>query len=99
MILLPVKPENPAEPEKPVHQLQITTSTTNPKASKFHTKLHHCGNEGKSAASSCPQVAAWVTDMFSHFYLVENHNIAQVSRTITEKYKHIFAILRILENF
>ncbi len=53
MILLPVKPENPAEPEKPVHQLQITTSTTNPKASRFHTKLHHCGNDGKSAASSC----------------------------------------------
>ncbi len=30
MILIPIK-ENSAEPEKPVHQLQITTSTTNPK--------------------------------------------------------------------
>ena len=30
MVLMPIK-ENSAEPEKPVHQLQITTSTTNPK--------------------------------------------------------------------
>ena len=46
MILIPVKPDNPAEPDKPVHQLQITTSTTNPKVSAesdimFNQKIGH----------------------------------------------------------
>jgi hypothetical protein len=34
-------------------------------------------NEGKSAASFCCQVAAWLPDMFCNFYIVKNHNIAK----------------------
>ncbi len=57
--------------------------------------------EGKSAASFCLQVAAWVSDMFSNFYLVKNHKIANNSTTTTarEKNKHRFGILRILGIF
>jgi hypothetical protein len=32
-------------------------------------------NEGKSAASVCRQVAAWVPEMFCNFYFVKNHKI------------------------
>ncbi len=32
--------------------------------------------EGKSAASLCHKVAAWVSDMFCNFYLVNNYRIA-----------------------
>jgi hypothetical protein len=32
-------------------------------------------NEGKSAASVCHQVAAWFSEMFCNFYIVENHKI------------------------
>ncbi len=56
-----------------------------------------CRNEGKSAASFCLQVAAWVSDMFCNFYLLKNHKIADNS-IITEarqKNKHRFGILRI----
>jgi hypothetical protein len=44
-------------------------------------------NEGKSAASFCRQVAAWVPDMFCNFNLVKNHKIAKNSTTAkaTEK--------------
>jgi hypothetical protein len=47
--------------------------------------------EGKSAASFCRQVAALVPDMFSNFYLVKNHKIANNSATTkaTEKLAHI----------
>ncbi len=34
-------------------------------------------SEGKSAASFCRQVAAFVPDMFWNFYLVKNHKIAK----------------------
>ncbi len=34
-------------------------------------------NEGISAASFCPQVAAWVPDMFCNFYLLKNRKIAK----------------------
>jgi hypothetical protein len=33
--------------------------------------------EGKSAASFCCQVAAWVPDVFLNFYVVKNHKIAK----------------------
>jgi hypothetical protein len=38
-------------------------------------------NEGKSAATFCLQVAAWVSEMFCNFYLVKNHKIVQNSTT------------------
>jgi hypothetical protein len=38
-------------------------------------------NEGKSAASFCRQVAAWVPEMFCNFYLAKNHKIAENSTT------------------
>jgi len=43
--------------------------------------------EGKSAASFCRQVAAWLPDMFCNFYLVKNHKMAKTSTTTkaTEK--------------
>ena len=41
----------------------------------------HLLNEGKSVASFCLQVAAWVSDMFCNFYLAKNHKIAQNSTT------------------
>jgi hypothetical protein len=37
-------------------------------------------NEGKSAASFCRQVAAWLPDKFCNFYLVKNHKIGKNSR-------------------
>jgi hypothetical protein len=39
------------------------------------------GNEGKSAASFCCQVAAWFPDLFCNFYVVKNHKIAKNSTT------------------
>ena len=58
-------------------------------------------NEGKSAASFCPQVAAMFQDMFCNFCLVKNHKIANNPTTTKarEKIKHRFGILRILEIF
>ncbi len=49
----------------------------------------------QSAASFCHQVAAWVQDIFSNFYLVKNYKFANNSNTTkaTEKNKHIFGIL------
>jgi hypothetical protein len=44
-------------------------------------------NEGKSAASFCHQVAAWVLNMFCNFYFVKNHNIANNSTTIKAREK------------
>jgi hypothetical protein len=32
---------------------------------------------GKSAATFCCQVAAWVLDMFCYFYLMKDHKIAK----------------------
>jgi len=46
-----------------------------------------CPNEGKFAASVCRQVAAWVPDMFSNFYLVKNHKIAENSTTAKSREK------------
>ncbi len=37
----------------------------------------HPLNDGKSVASFCHQVAAWVSDMFCHFHLLKNHQITQ----------------------
>jgi hypothetical protein len=57
---------------------------------------------GKTDASFCCQVAAWVTDMFWDFYLVKNHKIAKKNSTVTkarEKNEHRFGILRILDIF
>jgi hypothetical protein len=53
----------------------------------MHSVLFH---DGKSAASLCQQVAALVPDMFSNFYLVKNHKIANNSATTEarEKYAH-----------
>jgi hypothetical protein len=42
-------------------------------------------NEGKSAASVCCQVAAWVPDIFCNFYLAKNYEIAKNSMTTREK--------------
>jgi hypothetical protein len=58
-------------------------------------------NLGKSAASFCLQVAAWVSDMFSNVYLMKNHKIAGGLTTTEarEKNTHIFGILRILGIF
>jgi hypothetical protein len=46
-------------------------------------------------------MAAWVSDMFSNFYLGENPKIVNNSTTAKEieKNKHRFGILRILEKF
>jgi len=38
-------------------------------------------NEGKSAASFCFQVAAWVPNMFCNFYKVKNLKMAKNSTT------------------
>ncbi len=45
-------------------------------------------NEGKSAASFCLQVAAWVSDMLYNFYFVKNHKIADDSRTTKAREKN-----------
>jgi hypothetical protein len=34
-------------------------------------------HEGKSAASFCCQVAAWLPDMFCNIYLIKNINISK----------------------
>jgi hypothetical protein len=60
-------------------------------------------NEGKSAASFCFLVAAWVSDMFRNFYQVKNLKITKNSTTIKAREKvsnkHRFGILRILGIF
>jgi hypothetical protein len=58
-------------------------------------------NEGKSAASFCHQVAAWVSDMFCNFHLAKNHKIAinLATTEAREKISTLFLILRILEIF
>ncbi len=44
-------------------------------------------NQDKSAARFCHQVATWVPDMFSNFYLVKSHKIANNSATTEAKEK------------
>ncbi len=44
-------------------------------------------NEGKTAASFCCPVAAWVTDMFCNFYFAKNHKIAKNSKTTKAREK------------
>jgi hypothetical protein len=44
-------------------------------------------NEGKSAASVCHQLAAWVQDMFCSFCLVKNHKIVKNSTTTKAREK------------
>jgi hypothetical protein len=46
-------------------------------------------NEGKSAASFCRQVAAWLPDMFCNFYFVKNYKIAKNSATTKAREKLI----------
>ena len=53
-------------------------------------------NEGKSAASFCQQVAAWVSDMFCNFHLVKNHKIAN-NLAATEAKEKISMYLESLE--
>ncbi len=55
----------------------------------------------KSAASFCRQVAAWVPDIISTFYLTKNHKTAKNSTTTTArvKNKHRFGILIIIDKF
>ncbi len=49
---------------------------------KGHKKVYKkLINEGKSAASFCHKVAAWVPDMLSNFYFVKNHQIPKTSTT------------------
>ncbi len=43
--------------------------------------------EGESAANFCHQVAAWFPDLFSNFYLVKNHKIANNSTTTKAREK------------
>jgi hypothetical protein len=43
--------------------------------------------KGKSAASVCRRVAAWVPDMFRDFYLVKNHKIVKNSTTTKAREK------------
>jgi len=54
----------------------------------------------KSAAIFCPQVAAWVSDMFCNFYSVKTHKIAINSATSkTKEKKNLrFGVRTILEN-
>jgi hypothetical protein len=42
---------------------------------------------GKSAASFCHQVAAWVSDIFRNFYLMKNYKIAKNSTTTKAREK------------
>ncbi len=42
---------------------------------------------GKSAASVCRWVAAWVLDMFCYFHLVKNHKIVKNSTTTKAREK------------
>jgi hypothetical protein len=44
-------------------------------------------NEGKSAASFCHQVVAWVRDMFCKFYIVKNHKIVNNTTTVKARVK------------
>ncbi len=44
-------------------------------------------NEGKSAASICRQVAAWVPEMFCNFYFVKNDKIVYNSTAIKAREK------------
>ncbi len=53
-------------------------------------------NEGKSAASFCHQVAAWFPDMFSNYYIVNNHKFAKNSTT-TKAIEKISTNLEYLE--
>jgi hypothetical protein len=56
--------------------------------------------QDKSAARFFRQVAAWVPDMFSIFYLVKSHKIANNSATTEDREKkHRLRILRITEMF
>jgi hypothetical protein len=55
-------------------------------------------NWGISAASFSRHVAAWVSDMFSNFYSVKNHKIADYSMAAkARKNKDRFGIIKILE--
>jgi hypothetical protein len=58
-------------------------------------------HEGESAASFCCQEAALFPDMFCYFYFGENHKVAKHLTTTKakENNKHIFGILRIIDNF
>jgi hypothetical protein len=57
--------------------------------------------EGKSAASFCHQVAAWVPDMFCNFYIAKNHQITKNSTTTKarEKISTYLETLEFLKNF
>jgi hypothetical protein len=54
-------------------------------------------NEGKTDASFCCQVAAWVTNMFWDFYSVKNHKIAKKPSTITKAREKMNTDLESLE--
>ncbi len=44
-------------------------------------------NKGKSVASLCHQVAAWVPDMVCKFYFVKSHQIGKNSTTTKAREK------------
>ncbi len=60
----------------------------------FLARLYN--NEGKSAASFCCQLGAWLPDMFCNFYFVKNYKIAKTSAT-TKAREKISADLESLE--
>jgi hypothetical protein len=54
-------------------------------------------NEGKSPASYCHQVAAWVPDIFCSFYFMKNHKIANKNSTTTNAREKISTDLESLD--
>ncbi len=76
-ILRPVFHRRISEIEKKKFSVSGTVadlSTTNPEIKVSNPATGQL-NEGKSAASFCGHVAAWVPDMFYNFYLVINDKI------------------------
>jgi hypothetical protein len=54
-------------------------------------------NEGKSAASYCHHVAAWIPDILCNFYFVKNHKFANKKSTTTNAREKISTDLESLE--
>jgi hypothetical protein len=51
------------------------------------TRRAALANEGKSAASFCLHVAAWVSDMCCNFYFAKNNKLADNSATAKAREK------------
>ncbi len=68
----------------------------------FVSVIYKCwGNEGKSAACFCRQMAAWFPDIYCNFYSVKHYKIAKNSTTTEarEKINTDLGIIRILDIF